>query len=95
MSFCDVLDRLKDVLSCEKGGIIFDKDVAKALEINQFNFATMKARSTIPLQEITTFCVKRKISINWILFGQAIESIRKTSENVENMYYINNSCMAS
>jgi hypothetical protein len=43
LPFDDVLQRLKDILSTEKGeGKVFDKDVAEALGIDAAYFAVLK-----------------------------------------------------
>ena len=62
-----VIEKLKDILAQENSGAkIFDKDVAKALDIPQTTFATMKKRNSIPFKEILRFCAINKLSINWL-----------------------------
>ncbi len=84
----EILNRIKDILSDEiKGRKIFDKDVAEALSINQVTLATMKSRSKIPYKEILEFCALRKISINWLMFNQMVQSIANESEKFEKIHY--------
>jgi DNA-binding Xre family transcriptional regulator len=71
----DIIEKLKDVLSTEKEKKIFDKDVAQELNITQANFATMKTRNKIPFSNILDFCALKKISINWLLYGQDPSSL--------------------
>ena len=84
----DVLNKIKDVLSEEVGNRkVFDKDVAEALEINQITLATMKNRQKIPYKEILEFCAKRKISINWLLFDQIVESLQIETDKFARINY--------
>lgn len=83
-SFEDILERLKDIISQQLGQKkVFDKDVASALGMDPVNFATMKKRNKLPFKELCEFCAKRKISLNWILFDQAPESLVEAT----NRYY--------
>jgi len=84
----EILNRIKDILSDEiKDRKIFDKDVAEALNLNQVTLATMKSRSKIPYKEILEFCALRKISINWLMFNQMVQSIANESEKFERIHY--------
>lgn len=82
------LHKVKDVLSEEIGNRkVFDKDVAEALGINQLTLATMKNRNKIPYKEILEFCAKRKISINWLLFDQIVESLQVETDKFARIHY--------
>ncbi|MDD2382753.1 MAG: LexA family transcriptional regulator [Sulfurospirillaceae bacterium] len=84
----DVLNKIKDILSEEVGNRkVFDKDVAEALDINQITLATMKNRNKIPYKEILEFCAKRKISINWLLFDQFVESLQAETDKFARINY--------
>ncbi len=84
----DMIDKLKDVLSKQKeDGKIFDKDVANALEISQSNFATMKTRNKIPFGSVLDFCALKKISINWLLYGQDPSSLVDSTDKYWIRYY--------
>ncbi len=84
----EILSRIKDILSDEiSDRKVFDKDVAQALNINQVTLATMKNRSRIPYKEILEFCALRKISINWLMFNQVVQSIANESEKFEKIHY--------
>jgi len=83
-----VFNRVKDILSQEVGERkVFDKDVAEALGINQLTLATMKNRAKIPYKEILEFCAKRKISINWLLFDQVVESLQAETDKFARIHY--------
>lgn len=83
-----VLHKVKDILSQEIGDRkVFDKDVAEALGINQLTLATMKNRARIPYKEILEFCAKRKISINWLLFDQIVESLQAETDKFAKVHY--------
>ncbi len=84
----DIIDKLKDVLSNEEiHNRVFDKDVANALEITQANFATMKTRNKIPFSNILDFCALKKISINWLLYGQDPSSLVDSTDKYWIKYY--------
>jgi DNA-binding Xre family transcriptional regulator len=54
------------ILSDKK--IIFDKDVAKCLNIPSLTFASMKKRNSIPYQEILKWCYQMDINPFDILY---------------------------
>jgi SOS-response transcriptional repressor LexA len=84
----EIIEKLKDVLSSDgKNGKVFDKDVAESLELSQANFATMKNRGKIPYSNILDFCAKKKISINWLLYGQNPGSLVDTTDKYWIKYY--------
>lgn len=83
-TFDDIVERLKDIISATVGSKkVFDKDVATALGVEPINFATMKKRNKIPFKELSEFCARQKISLNWLLFDQAPESLI----DITNKYY--------
>ncbi len=87
-SFESVISKIKDIISQELGAKkVYDKDVAEALGLKHLSFATMKRRGRIPYKEILNFCAKRKISINWLLFDQLVESIQEETEKYTKIYY--------
>ena len=74
--FAEIVEEIKDIVSLElENRKVFDKDVANLLGISQVNFATMKKRDRVPFKELLDFCAKKAISINWLLYGQAPESL--------------------
>jgi phage repressor protein C with HTH and peptisase S24 domain len=84
----DIVDKLKDILS-EEGlkGKVFDKDVAKALNIPQGTFASMKKRNSIPYEEILEFCAIKKISVNWLFFDQAVDMLKEETDKFFQVRY--------
>lgn len=84
----EIIERLKDILSDEVGNKkVYDKDVADALEISPAAFATMKRRDRIPYEEIISFCSRRRISINWLLFNQNPSSLVETTNRYQYIKY--------
>jgi len=49
---------------------IYDKDVAKLLNISQSRFATIKKRNTTPFVELLDYCHKENICCSEIFFEQ-------------------------
>jgi SOS-response transcriptional repressor LexA len=86
----EVFETMKDILSSEMGEKkVYDKDLAKALGLHQMTLATMKKRGKLPYDKVLDFCAKRKISINWLLYGQVVESIRDETEKFARIRYFN------
>jgi len=89
LHFDEIIEKLRDVLSTEKEGKIFDKDIATALDITSVNFATMKKRDSVPFSNILDFCALKKISINWMLYGQDPSSLIDSTDKYWIKYYPN------
>jgi len=88
MDFGEIIEKIKDILSNEIGNRkVLNKDVAKALNLTPENLSVLKKRNKIPYEEIAYFCAKRKISINWLLFGQLNEEIFKQTEKFATIRY--------
>ena len=88
LSFIEITDRLKDILSRELGEKrVYDKDLAEALGISKEYFSMMKKRNRLPLEEIVNFCAKRNISINWLLFDQNPEFLCETTQKFAYIKY--------
>ncbi len=86
----EIFDTMKDIISSEMGEKkVYDKDLAKALGVHQMTLATMKKRGKIPYDKVLDFCAKRKISINWLLYDQVVESIRDETEKFARIRYFN------
>ncbi len=69
--FNDIIQRIEKIIAVNmENRRVYNKEVAQALELTPEYFAVIKKRGKIPYEAITTFCRKREISINWILFGQ-------------------------
>lgn len=91
-----VFERVKTILAKELGDRkVFDKDVALALNITQSNLGALKSRNRIPVEEVMQFCVKRDISINWLLYNQdAIETVSESERYSQVKYFPNINCSA-
>jgi SOS-response transcriptional repressor LexA len=88
MNFEKILEKIKDIISIELGDKkVLNKDVAKALGITPEYLSMLKKRDKIPYEEIAYFCAKRKISINWLLFDQDIDSISNETEKFSKIRY--------
>jgi len=88
MDFESIIEKIKDIISTEIGDKkVLNKDVAKALGITPEHLSILKKRNKIPYEEIAYFCAKRKISINWLLFDQDINTISKETEKFSTIRY--------
>lgn len=66
----EIVERIKDVISHDyPGKKIKDKHAAYALEISPENLAVKKSRGLIPYETVMMFCIHRRVSANWMLFG--------------------------
>ncbi|PIF04736.1 MAG: peptidase S24 [Arcobacter sp.] len=84
----EIIEKLRDVLSSEKdNGKVFDKEIAKALDLTSVNFATMKKRNSVPYSNILDFCALKKISINWMLYGQDPSSLIDSTDKYWIKYF--------
>lgn len=89
LNFTEVLGRMKDIISSEVGSKkVYDKDVAQILGIHHLTLATMKTRGKIPYEQILSFCAKRKISVNWLLFDQIVDSLQEQTDKFIRVRYL-------
>lgn len=66
----EIIERIKDVISHDyPDKKIKDKHVAFVLGMRPNILAIKKTRGLLPYEDIVMFCVKRKVSLNWMLFG--------------------------
>ena len=77
IKLADILERIREVISCEKDGKILYKDIASALEIGQDYLAVIKRRGKIPYEALALFADKKDINLNWILMGKKPKHIKR------------------
>ena len=66
----DIIERTKDVLSQDyPDSKVYDKNVAHAIGIIPDTLKTKKSRGLVPHDELTMFCLKRGVSLNWLFLG--------------------------
>lgn len=87
----EIIEKIKDIIARKiENRKVFDKDVAQELKITPNTFATMKNRGKIPYEEIIGFCVKNKISVNWLLYEQDTSSLVETTNQFAYVKYFQN-----
>lgn len=64
-----VIERIKEVLSEEYKTKVLDKNVAHELNVSATRLSSMKSRGSVPYDELTMFCIRRKVNTNWLFFG--------------------------
>lgn len=64
-TFAEIIETIKSLK-----GIAGDGEVAVILDIKPKTLATSKLRNSIPFEELTSFCNKEKVSLNWLLTGE-------------------------
>ena len=72
----DVFARIRAVLKASGQPHSFDKDIAAALGVSANMIAQSRHRQSLPWHEVTLWCVRNGLSINWIVFGQDLSEIR-------------------
>ena len=70
----EVIERVKDILSNEIDGFIFDYMVADELKIPYSTLRFKIVKNKIPLREVAKFCYDRDLIINDLI-------LRKKGEN--------------
>ncbi|TLP36225.1 S24 family peptidase [Arcobacter arenosus] len=89
-NFESVMQKIRVYLQEKNDCRVFDKDIAKALEISTEHYSRSKTENKIPLQPIINFCAKENIVINYILFDQMPESLHKTTDKIISVKYFKN-----
>jgi len=85
VNFTKVMERVSMIMETELGLVPYDKNIANELGMSPTQYANNKIRNKIPYFEITKFCHKHEITINWILLG---ESSMKLIQREEELYKI-------
>ncbi|MDO9304619.1 MAG: helix-turn-helix domain-containing protein [Sulfuricurvum sp.] len=66
----EIVERIKDVISNDHPGKnIKDKHVAHALDMKPNCLYLKKSRGLLPYETVVLFCIRRNVSLNWMLFG--------------------------
>ena len=73
--FQTIMSKLKILLSNTKQRILYDKELAIALEIKPNTFASMRHRDTIPYQAVLDLCTKSHIDANTLFFSRPVNNI--------------------
>ena len=70
VSFSEVIERIKDIISKEYNRSIYDKDVAEALGMSDRGLRIYKSTNSYPYTNIFYFCMKYDVSVDWMLFDK-------------------------
>ncbi len=66
----EIVERIKDVISHDyPDKKIKDKHVAFVLGMGSNRLKINKSRGLIPYEDVMMFCIHRRVSANWMLFG--------------------------
>lgn len=70
MVFKEVAERLREAASFVTGeDMQYDKDIAALLGMDKNRFYSMRMRESIPYAEISKWCIKNDINLNWVIGG--------------------------
>jgi len=64
------VERIKDIISEDIEGCVFDYHVADALGIDYGALRIAISKDNTPIKEIASFCYYKKITINDLLFDE-------------------------
>ena len=64
----EVVERLKDIMSNEQEGNVYDYQVADMLKIGYSTLRFAMAKDKIPIREVALFCYKRNLTVNALIF---------------------------
>ena len=64
----EVVERLKDIMSNEQEGNVYDYQVADVLKIGYSTLRFAMAKDKIPIREVALFCYKRNLTVNALIF---------------------------
>lgn len=64
----ECVERVKDILSLDIEGTVFDWHVSDELEIPYSTMRINIMKNRLPLKQVALFCYRRGISINDIIF---------------------------
>lgn len=93
--FTSVMERVSMIMETEHGIVPYDKNIANELNMSPTQYANNKKRNKIPYYEITKFCHKYEITINWILLGESSMKLIEREEDlckIHSIQAVNGSC---
>ena len=64
----ECVERIKDIISEDVGGCVYDHHVADVLGIEYSALRTAIARDNMPVREIAEFCYGKGLVVNDLLF---------------------------
>jgi len=73
--FLEVVERIKDIISHEVEGRVFDRHVAEALGLSTNTVRIYKSVDYLPLEQIAYFCAVRNVSLDWLIFDREVETL--------------------
>jgi len=80
LNFIDIIQRLAIVIEGVSGKPPYEKQIAYELGLSASQFSNNKKRNKIPFEEITFFCEKNGITINWMLLGKSGKDLIEKEE---------------
>lgn len=63
------IERIKDIISVDVEGCVYDYHVADAIGVEYSALRTAIASDKTPIREIALFCYERKLVVNDLLFN--------------------------
>ncbi len=90
MNFNKAMEKIGIVLEQKTKEKIYDKDIAKALDMSSTQYSNAKSRKSIPCEKIAVFCAKEKISMNWVLLDQNIAMLTDEFEEAHRVKLFKN-----
>jgi len=89
MNHSEVLERLSEVVEGIIGRVPYDKDIAEELGMKPANYSNMKKKESLPLEYITDYCARKRVSISWLLYAQSSQMLADSTGDVLKIPYLN------
>ena len=67
------VERIKDIISVDVEGCVYDHHVADALGVEYSALRTAIARDKMPVREIAEFCYGKRLVVNELLFDDYLK----------------------
>ena len=70
--FFEIVERIKDIISHDVQGRVYDRHVAEALGLSTRTLRIYKSADHLPLDAIAHFAAVRDVSLDWLIFDRKV-----------------------
>jgi hypothetical protein len=68
--FYEIVEIIKDTISHEVDGRVYDRHVADVLALSVNSVRMYKSIDYLPLEQLAVFCANRNLSLDTLIFGR-------------------------
>lgn len=73
--FYEIVERIKDIISHEIEGRVYDRHVADELGLSVNSVRVYKSADYLPLEQLALFSARRGVSLDWLIFDRKSKNI--------------------